>query len=55
MMRSEAERELPRADAAPRQRVEQDIADLRTRLAGQQALVADVDGIVYLSPAGQHP
>jgi tetratricopeptide (TPR) repeat protein len=41
---TEAERELPRADPGRRPRIEQDIADLRKRMAGQQALVADPEG-----------
>jgi hypothetical protein len=41
---AEAERELPRADSAQRPRVEQDIEDLRKRIADQQRLVADPDG-----------
>jgi hypothetical protein len=38
---TEAERELPRADPERRPRIEQDIADLRRRIADQQGLVAD--------------
>ena len=38
---TEAERELPRADAAQRPRVEEDIRDLGKRIADQQRLVAD--------------
>ena len=38
---TEAERELPRADPARRPRIEQDIQDLRRRIADQQRLVAD--------------
>ena len=41
---AEAERELPRADPAQRPRVEQDIEDLRKRIAEQQRLVADPEG-----------
>ena len=38
---TEAERELPRADPARRPRVEQDIQDLRGRIASQERLLAD--------------
>ena len=38
---TEAERELPRADPAQRPRIEQDIEDLRRRIADQERLVAD--------------
>ena len=41
---TEAERELPRADPERRPRIEQDIADLRKRIADQQGLVADPEG-----------
>lgn len=41
---TEAERELPRADPAQRARVQQDIQDLRTRIADQERLVADPEG-----------
>jgi tetratricopeptide (TPR) repeat protein len=41
---AEAERELPRADPVQRSRVEQDIQDLRKRIADQERLVADPDG-----------
>jgi tetratricopeptide (TPR) repeat protein len=41
---AEAERELPRADPAQRPRVEQDIQDLRKRIADQERLVADPEG-----------
>ena len=41
---AEAERELPRTDAAQRPRVEQDIQDLRKRIADQERLVADPEG-----------
>jgi tetratricopeptide (TPR) repeat protein len=41
---TEAERELPRADPERRPRIEQDIADLRRRIADQQGLVADPEG-----------
>jgi tetratricopeptide (TPR) repeat protein len=41
---TEAERELRRADPGRRPRVEQDIADLRNQVAGQQAVVADPEG-----------
>ena len=37
----EAERELPRADPARRPRIEQDIRELRERVAGQERLLAD--------------
>ncbi len=38
---TEAERELPRADPARRSRVEQDIGELRARVAAQERLLAD--------------
>jgi tetratricopeptide (TPR) repeat protein len=38
---TEAERELPRADPVRRPRVEQDIQDLRGRIASQERLLAD--------------
>ncbi len=38
---TEAERELPRADPARRPRVEQDIQELRERIADQERLLAD--------------
>ena len=38
---ADAERELPRADPAQRPRIEQDIEELRQRIAEQERLVAD--------------